>query len=259
MQDDKNKTQNGAAQTSAGSKKGSTTEIPLVGLDDVVTFVTTIHEAALDMAPMPDVAKGTGYQSATSTPFYRRLVAARLFGFIGANGAVVTKRATDFLKPDQENAKANALQDAIVGVPYYIGLIEKYRGRKLNTDLVKNAISKDFNLIDASASSAARAFAASLKFAGMLSADEIVGTGVTPPKTAEAPDSKPEAGKIVVAQAEESIVADEQKHTLFLDKKKERKITVIAPLDVSRGEYNRICKWLEFALIVEDETKGEGQ
>ncbi|HTX20735.1 MAG TPA: DUF5343 domain-containing protein [Candidatus Aquilonibacter sp.] len=42
-------------------------------------------------------------------------------------------------------------------------------------------------------------------------------------------------------------------HTLFLDTDKQRKVSLTAPLSITRAEYSRICKWLEVALIVEEE------
>jgi hypothetical protein len=43
-----------------------------------------------------------------------------------------------------------------------------------------------------------------------------------------------------------------EKHTLYLDKDKKKTVTLTAPLAISRAEYERICKWLEVTLIVED-------
>lgn len=254
MEIDKNVTPNGISQV-RGSKKNSTTEIPLVGLAEVADFVTTIHEKALELASMPEVAKGVGYESATSTPFYRRLVAGRLFGLIGSNGAAITKRATDYIRPDQEDAKAKSLQDAICGIPYYTGLIEKYRGRKLNTDLVKNAISKDFNLMDSAASAAAKAFAASLKFAGMLAVDETVGVSIVPPKQVETPNAKIEEA-IAKGEVPKEFSINVERST-FLDKERSREVTFDCPFSITRLEFQRIMKWIEATWIVEEETKDE--
>jgi hypothetical protein len=43
-----------------------------------------------------------------------------------------------------------------------------------------------------------------------------------------------------------------QSHTLFLDGSKKRKFTISAPLIVTGAELERIKKWLEVTLIVQD-------
>ena len=263
MELDKNKPHNGDSQVGRGNKKNSTTEIPLVGLDEVADFVATIHDKALEVAPMPDVARGVGYEGATSTPFYRRLVASRLFGLIG-QGAAITKRGNDYLKPDQEDAKANALQDAISGISYYATLIEKYKGRKLNPDLVRNAIARDFNLTDVTAGYAAKAFADSLKFAGLLFGDGVVGSiGETPKVIEHADNPSPIALSPINFPGSSDFKAhmtiDHGTHTyeLPLDKENKRKVKLNAPLDINAKEVKRVTKWIEATLLIDDAGEQE--
>jgi hypothetical protein len=47
--------------------------------------------------------------------------------------------------------------------------------------------------------------------------------------------------------------AGAESHTLYLDTEKKRQVSLTAPLSITRAEYSRICKWLEVALIVEEE------
>lgn len=44
----------------------------------------------------------------------------------------------------------------------------------------------------------------------------------------------------------------EDEHTLYLDKSKQRKVVIQAPLEISRAEYDRLCKWLAVALIIDE-------
>ncbi len=46
--------------------------------------------------------------------------------------------------------------------------------------------------------------------------------------------------------------SDTQKHTIYLDKEKSRQFTVTSPLDITRTEYERVCKWLEFTILIEE-------
>ena len=45
---------------------------------------------------------------------------------------------------------------------------------------------------------------------------------------------------------------DQEEQSLYLDKEKKRRFTINSPLFLSRSEYDRICKWIEVTLIVED-------
>lgn len=232
-------------------KKDSTGELPMFDLQEAVTLVVNIHEKGLETAPMPQVAKGIGYASPSSTPFYRRFVAARLFGLLSATRAELTTRAKDYIRPESEDGKGRALTDAIMGVTPYAELIAKFQGKKLNVELVANGLTRQFHLTDTCATICAKAFAASIRFAGLLSPDGIVvASGATPPPE---PAKIGLPGEVQPAQNEPTGV-DMQQHTLFLDKDKTRKLIISGPITISRGEYERICKWLEVVMIVE-ETK----
>jgi hypothetical protein len=49
--------------------------------------------------------------------------------------------------------------------------------------------------------------------------------------------------------------SDQEEHSLFLDKEKTKKFTINSPLFITQAEYDRICKWIKVALIVEEEKK----
>ena len=101
------------------SKKDSTIDLPMIDLGEAVELVTTIHEKALETASMPEVAKACGYTSPSSTPFYRRAAAARLFKMLSPQKAELTSQALDYFKPDCEDAKQRSLESAVMGVPAY--------------------------------------------------------------------------------------------------------------------------------------------
>lgn len=224
--------------------KDSTNLLPMIDLEECIKLVSDIHEQGLETALMPAVAKAIGYKNATSTPFYRRQVAARLFGLLHT-GAELTTRAMDYLKPHDEGAAQMALNVAIMGIPIYADLLTKHEGKKINIALLANSLERDLRLTPGCASTCAKVFFASIKFAGMVRGDGTVGvTSITvEEKNAVPPVSIPSAEPTVEAE-------DVQQHTLFLDKNKTRKFTFTGPIAVSRSEYDRICKWLEMAMIV---------
>jgi len=246
-----------SSHMSAKIKKDSTNELPMYDIEEALKLVTTIREKGLETHPLPEVAKGCGYANPTSTPFYRRLAAARLFSFLNAPKAELTKIAQDYLKPDTDDGKQVALTQAIMGIKIYADIVNQHIGRRLNTELIANKLEKDaaLSITAACAKVCAATFAASLKFAGFIAAD---GTVVIPSRMPSAPDTQargeqPEKAKTNGATSNELEPDEEsQVQTLFLDGKRKRKITIKAPFSVTREELERIRAWLGFQLIVEE-------
>ena len=242
-----------AREPTGGPLKDSTTTLPMVDLEEAVKVVAAIYEKALETASMPEVAKALGYANATSTPFYRRITAARLFGLLSAKSAL-TERAMNYIKPHDEGMKANVLADAVLGISSYAELIKTHYAKKLNIGLLANKLAKDFNLTDSCAGSCARAFEASLRFSGMLSDDGSVMSARTQFPIKDSVDLPPQLPQPEPAKSTDSFQdkADAQQQTLYLGKSKERRFTISGPVEITQAEYERICKWLSVVMVVED-------
>jgi hypothetical protein len=241
------------ASTAASVKKDSTNELPMLDIGEAINFVSLIHEKGLENAQMPDVATQTGYKHPSSTPFYRRCVAARLFGMLAKSGPELTARARTYLKPDNENARVAALRDAIMGIQLYADEVNKLIGKRINNLYVANSFQKVLPLTDGCAAECAINFERSLKFAGFLATD---GTVVIPglETTTPAAPVKP------TGEDDDKGGADGmQSHTLYLDKTKTKKFSVSAPLDLTPSEIKRIQKWLEVTLLVDWNEPDEGK
>jgi hypothetical protein len=260
-----------ATASSAGVKKDSTSELPMFDLNEVLNFVTKIHDQALEAAPMPDVAKGVGYKHATSTPFYRRMLAARRFGLLSESRAELTIRARNFLKPDTDDAKSVALQDAVMGIPAYAEEIERHIGKKLNVQFVAHAWEKAKPLTSECALICAKVFESSIRTAGYILPDGTVsrpsssampkreppppagsGSGVATP-----PNENETTAAALAAMSGAGTVATKP-HTLPLDKAGKRVVVIHAPLDLNEKEIRRIQKWIEVALFVDWNESTEG-
>ena len=88
-----------------------------------------------------------------------------------------------------------------------------------------------------------------LELAGIVS---ISGTTVTfVPANGEAPASS--AQKLPPSVPE--TFSTEESHTLYLDKEKTKRVIITSPLFITQAEYERICKWIAVALIVENSDK----
>jgi hypothetical protein len=238
------------------TKKDSTNELPMYDLEEAIKLAVTIHEKALETAAMPDVAKGCGYANPTSTPFYRRIVAARLFKFLGSPKPELTKLALDYLKPDTDGAKQTALSQAILGIKVYADIVNLNAGKKLNADLLANKLEKDdaLSITKSCAKVCASVFISSLKFAGFISLDGtvVIPSGSVVPEKTPPQDELPKTNGTKSKNEELENDDESQVQTLYLDNKRKRKITIKAPFTVTKDELERIRAWLGFQLIVEE-------
>jgi hypothetical protein len=229
----------------------------MVELEEVIKFVKKIRDDGLETASMKEVAQKMGYAAPTSTPFYRRMVAARLFGLISKSGPDLTAQATAYLKPDDEDAAVNALVASIRGIPAYAEAVQKYDGKKLNLELIANGFETKLKVTNVGAKICAKVFEQSMRFAGFLAADGIVKVQPSS-QVSNKPIATSDDPHASVAQAENNgngPQTETQTHTLYLNKNKLRKFTVTAPLDLDQSELDRITGWLGFTFLVEQPPK----
>lgn len=229
-------------QKPGNGRKDSTIDLPLYDLGEIIRVTRKIHSDGLETAKVDEVAKAFGYKTAGSTPFYRRLVAGRHFGLIVSSGADLTSRARDIIQPNEDGVDEKAMVAAAMNLPYFAGWAARLAGRRLNLELVTNDIERTYNLTKACARRCAEVLMESFKVAGLLLADGTVrSASSTAQPASKAPEAQPEPED-----------PDVQSHTLYLDRHKQRKFTIVAPLAVSTAELTRICKWLEVTMIVEE-------
>jgi hypothetical protein len=233
-----------------GGFKTSTADVPMADLEETLALVREIHERGLENATMPEVARGTGFAHASSTPFARKIAAARHFGLLGPRRAELTELAHQYLRPTEEGAARNALRAAIYSVPEYVRLIEQYENKKVNHMMLKNWFAKKFSLQDHAASVCARSFVQSLRFGGLIAADEILRSGVTLEDSVGQKSQDPV--RQVPIEENSNVGPGEQRFVLPLDRSGTRKFVAISPSTITSTELKRIQDWLSFQLIVED-------
>jgi hypothetical protein len=228
----------------------------MMDLREVSTFVQTIWEKGVQSEAMSAVAKACGYSAQTSTGFYRRMVAARLFRMAESQSARLTSLALDYLKPDSGDAKTKALREAVRSVPSYQPLLGKYTGSKLNPEIVMNGIARATNLTDDCALICAKVFIESLRFAGELDGDNTL-LGSSRPPSEEAQRATENSGNKEVAPPDAALIRSEgelETYYLTLDATKGRRVIVQAPPSVTPSELKRVQDWLSFQLLVEEKN-----
>jgi hypothetical protein len=254
-------TNNDSAQKSMAERKtgrkASTNELPMVDLPTVLDFVGKIESDGLQTLTVDEVAKRMKFASATSTPFYRRMVAAKLFGLVDTTqGVNLPKLALDFFKPTDDDSKAAALATAMKNVVAYQKILDRYSGKRLpQVDILGNLIEREFNLSADAAKICGAVFISSAQRAGLVSTDGTLLTErperASPPISAEKPSQA--APSRFQGVAPPSATADEyESHFLTLDAKAQRRVILQAPPVITASELKRIQNWLAVQFHVVD-------
>lgn len=227
----------------------------MVDLGVVLDFAEKIEAEGLQTLTAQDVAKRMGFAASTSTPFYRRTVAAKLFGLLDTTqGVNLTKLALDYFKPTDDDSKAAALGTAMKNVVAYQKILERYSEKRLpQIDILANLIERDFNLAPEAARVCASVFIHSAQRAGLLRGDGSLSTG-SPDRSDSTASQKRE-----IASAPEdrtsltsSAAAGNESHFLTLDAKAQRRVTLQGPPVITAAELKRIQNWLAVQFHVVD-------
>lgn len=234
----------------------------MLDLKIALEFVNKLDEKGLQTLTQAEVAKHMGYSTKTSTPFYRRAVASRLFGLLDNNqGMVLTRLALDYFKPTDDNAKANALRAAVQNVVAYQKVLERIERlpnkRTPSAEILANAFERDHKLTCDAARVCAQAFLSSLSTAGMV--DGTGSLAVSVPRADSAPSleasfsSTPPVASVAQPGLDASGMLET--HYLTLDRKSGRKIVLQGPAAITATELSRIQSWLAVQFEVVDSLK----
>lgn len=221
----------------------------MVDLATVLDFVGKIESDGLETLTVHEVAKRMGFASATSTPFYRRIVAAKLFGLLDTTqGVNLTKLALDYFKPTDDDSKATALATAMKNVIAYQKILERYSGKRLpQVDILANGIERDFHLASDAAKVCGNVFINSAQRAGLVSGDGTLSTGI--PERVSSQPSVDKTSRAAPSQFQgmtpgAGTPESYESHFLTLDAKTQRRVILQAPPVITASELKRVQNWL---------------
>ena len=233
----------------------------MIDLDTVLGFVDQIEAGGLQTLSQQDVARRLNYASQTSTPFYRRIVAAKLFGLLDTTqGVNLTKLALDHFKPTDEESKKQALATAVKNVVGYQGLVERFSGKRLPPqEILKNFIERQFDLTADTANACAEVFMRSVNRAGLVKADGTLSGTVSEHEASRmSADSTSTQGQPPATNGLIATGSDEsESHYLTLDARRNRRVILQAPPIITSSELKRIQNWLAVQFHVVDSLEPE--
>jgi hypothetical protein len=235
----------------------------MVDLGVVLDFVGKVESDGLQTLTAQDVSKRMGFAASTSTPFYRRTVAAKLFGLLDTTqGVNLTKLALDYFKPTDDDSKAAALATAIKNVVAYQKILERYSEKRLpQVDILANLIEREFSLASEAARVCANVFINSVQRAGLVRGDGSLST--SNPERVSASRAPEKAQEILSpSRGPTGLFADEadsESHFLTLDAKAQRRVILQAPPVITTSELKRIQNWLAVQFHVVDSLEDTAQ
>ena len=207
-------------------------------------------------------------ESEKSASFQQRISSAKAFGLIvGRSEYGLSEAAKQYYSPTTEQGRSNALLEFLTAPSSFREIIRLFDGELLpKREILANIFSEKLKVPESWKVRAAGFFENSAQFVGVIDEDRFlrfkaaqhasvlnpIRATATEPGTTAAARNPTHTGKSTEA------FSDQEIHSLFLDKDKTRTFTINSPLFISRADYDRICKWIEVTLIIEDsEAKKE--
>jgi hypothetical protein len=204
-------------------------------------------------------------ESEKSASFLQRVASAKAFGIIsGRSDYSLTEAAKRYYFPTSDSDKSNALLEFLAAPSSFAEVIRRYDGDKLpSREILANVFQRDLKVPESWKERAAAYFENSAQFIGVIDENRFLrvkatqhaaASQSTPIQSVEVPKTIPRS-PIFSGGGQPTVFGDQEEHSLFLDKEKQRKFSINSPLFISRAEYDRIIKWIEVTLIIEEENK----
>ena len=233
---------------------------PLYDLSEAVKIAEAVCDLGGGNSPVAKSLLAQHLQYAENGPsFFQRVTASKAFGLIEGRGSYsLTDLAKQYFYPTVENGKEVAALKALSFPRAFSILVQKFDGGKLPAiETLGNIVHTEAGIPVSKKNTLAGLFLRSVQFigaidsGGFLRCKALVSAGK---KFLDNLDNAPEDLK-----PPDASTGKLEQHTLYLSPDKQRMVRLAAPLAISNAEYQRIITWIKATLIIQDETKGEGQ
>ncbi len=253
-------------KNSVQNNKSRDVAYPIYDLAEAIKVAEAVRDLGGGNVPVSRSLLAQQLKYAESGPsFFQRVAATKAFGLIDGWGSYsLTELAKQYFYPTVDNGKESAGIAALTFPNAFAVLVQKFDGGKLPPlSLIGNIIHKEAGIPVSKKDILAGCFVRSAQFlkaidaGGFLRCKAFVAAGNRGAETQNnqaAPDDK----RIPLEKLPKDF-SDQEESYLFLDKDKTRKFTINSPLIITQAEYDRICKWIRVALIVDDDGNGKAE
>ena len=197
-------------------------------------------------------------ESEKSASFLQRVSSAKAFGLIvGRSDYLLSEASKRYYYPTDEQDKSNALLDFLATPASFREIIRLFDGGQLpKREMLGNIFGEKFKVPVSWKDRAAAFFENSAQFVGVIDENRFLRFKAARHKNDATGTVKPEAVSQSISQnnahdvGPQEASAPEGYHPYHLPLPNNRKVTVIAPLDITPQEIKRLVKWAEFTLQI---------
>lgn len=233
---------------------------PIYDLGEAVRVAEAVRDLGGGNAPVAKSLLAQQLKYAESGPsFFQRVAAAKSFGLLEGWGSYsLTETARQYFFPTVENGKEDAAIKLLTTPKAFAILVQKFDGGKLpQVQMIGNIIHKDANIPVSKKDTVAAIFTRSaqaigaIDSAGFLRCKALVAGSRVSAQVAQQdqPQEQTVANRIVAGQIPKTFSINEKK-SFYLDKKREREVTLDCPFSISKAEFDRICNWVKATWII---------
>jgi len=235
---------------------------PYVPLATALAVAEAVKQAGGKTTPVPkSLLASTLKEDEKSQNFSFKIAAAKCFGLIqGRSAFTLTENAIRHFFPITEADKVEPLLLFLQCPSGFAEIIKRFDGQKLpEQQMLANIFHTQLRVPESWSARAATFFVRSAQHIGIIDDQNILrfdaakhgalNKGKENSPTASAPAQSVLDGDTALESSEAKTSGGYYTYTLPLSNK--RKITVIAPLDVTAQEIKRLKKWEEFTLLVD--------
>lgn len=232
---------------------------PVYDLGEAVKVAEAVRDLGGGNAPVTKSLLAQHLKYAETGPsFFQRVAASRAFGVIDGRGSYsLTDLGKQYFYPTVENGKEAAAVKMLTFPKSFSILVQKFDGGKLpSNEMIGNIIHAEADIPVSKKNILAGCFVRSAQFIGAIDTSgfvrckALVSAGK---KVLEGIDSGKIPREFDLDGAPDDLKPkdDSGYHTYILPLPKDRKITVKAPLDLTKSEIERLKKWAEFTLFLD--------
>ena len=242
---------------------------PLYDLGEAVKIAEAVRDLGGGNAPVSKSLLAQHLKYAETGPsFFQRVASTKAFGLVEGRGSYsLTDLAKQYFYPTVENGKESAAVKSLTFPKSFSILVQKFDGGKLpQIEMIGNIIHAEAEIPVSKKSILAGIFLRSVQFIGaidsggflrckaLIAAGKRVLDGIDSGKIPKEfnLDQHPDNPKSNEQDSKSENNKEESGyHNYVLPLSNGRKITVKAPLDVTKQEIERLKKWAEFTLFLD--------